>query len=541
MKQVVRLQLGADEIQSSDINLAIELNACGRGFITASTTQNYTGKLVRLDVGYPDSLLRWFTGYVERSQAADNGTVRLFVREAAGIFERHWPCSFQHPTLRQITDWLAGLSGLRFVLPEGASYTDNPAPYFTHSGSGYQLLAQLGPAFGIPDYIWCPMPDGSIYLGEAGKFMLARPIAMPPEFSQQVSAGKSMTVPVVQGLRPGVIMNGHRITHIRLHNQVMDLTWTPQDSSGNPLQKSPAQQQIERLYPELSSGLHLPKFARVQDVAENATAGSVADPYRPRYAVDLQLLDADGKPVKNTPVYPAVPLPVPMAGNDSGVFSYPPAGSMVEIGFTDGRPDKPFIRQTLAQGNSLPDVKPGEQLQQQRAEVSQRVSVAGDWIRQTDQAIVESSMSRSITADTETREVVTRTTTIKASDTTTVVGSAVLMAGAIQQITTGDYSVGARNVITSISGDLKEKIAGLRQAVASARQEYKSPETWLGSESVNVLALLIETLDTVATLASQVADHTHPDTGKPENAADIKAAATTATQLKDKYQPLIAT
>ncbi|MEB7742795.1 phage baseplate assembly protein V, partial [Escherichia coli] len=98
------------------------------------------------------------------------------------------------------------------------------------------------------------------------------------------------------------------------------------------------------------------------------------DPFRPRYAVNLQLLDGDGDPEPDTPVYNAVPLPVPMAGSDSGMFSFPPEGTLVEVGFVNGRQDKPFIRQIMAQGHSLPDVKPGEQLQQQRDGVSHRVT-----------------------------------------------------------------------------------------------------------------------------------------------------------------------
>lgn len=121
----------------------------------------------------------------------------------------------------------------------------------------------------------------------------------------------------------------------------------------------------------------------------------VASTILPRYAVDVQLLDADGNPDSSTPVYSAVPLSVPMAGNDSGMFQFPPEGTLVEVGFTGGRPDKPFVRQTMPEGTSLPDAKPGEQLQQQRAEVSQRVTQGGDWERQTDQAIRETSMSRS--------------------------------------------------------------------------------------------------------------------------------------------------
>ena len=190
------------------------------------------------------------------------------------------------------------------------------------------------------------------------------------------------------------------------------------------------QRQVESHYPELASGLHLPKMARVVTPTEAIKSGNFADPFRSRYAVDLQLLDADGNSDGSTPVYPAVPLPIPMAGNDSGMFQFPPEGTLLEVGFTGGRLDKPFVRQTMPEGTSLPDVKPGEQ-QQQRAEVSQRVTQAGDWERQTDQAIRETSMSRVVKADTEKRELVSRETTVKATDRTTVIGTASLMAGAI--------------------------------------------------------------------------------------------------------------
>ncbi|MBA5771030.1 hypothetical protein H3285_31805, partial [Escherichia coli] len=71
-----------------------------------------------------------------------------------------------------------------------------------------------------------------------------------------------------------------------------------------------------------------------------------------------------------------------------------------------------------------PAVKPGEQLQQQRDGVSQRVTVAGDWERQTDQTIRENSMTREVTTDEEIRKVVARETTVQATDKTTVLGTA---------------------------------------------------------------------------------------------------------------------
>lgn len=557
MKPVKRLYLSNTAAHLVDVNLALELSACGRGFITAQTDQDFTGKLVRLDVGYPELVLRWFTGYVERSQPADKGYQRLFVRELVGVFERNWPCSFQHPTLRDVAKWLTDESGLEFTVP-AASYADKPIPHFTHSGTGYQLLASLGRAFSITDFVWYQLPDGGVFVGSAADALFAgKPVEIPSEFSQGAAAGNTMTVPVIQSLRPGVEVNGQRVTTVRLHNDDMALTWTPRNkATGQALQKTPIQRQVEGAFPELASGLHLPKMARVEAHSEPVRNGNIADPYRPRYAVDLQLLDADGKPVQGTPVYPAVPLPLPMAGGESGMFQFPPVGTLVEVGFTDGRPDKPFVRQTMAQGNSLPAVKPGEQLQQQRDGVSQRVTVAGDWERQTDQTISESSMRRVIQADDESRMLVARETTIQATDKTTVLGTHRLMAGAVQHIAEGDYSLATQaNFVASIKGNattdvignssvnvvgqLVEKVGKLRSSVAAVRQEIIAPVVWVGSESINVCQLMIETLDVVKQLAELTAAHTHQDTGAPLNATAIRGTGTTANGLATKYKPVI--
>lgn len=557
MKPVKRLYLSTDEVHLADSSLVLELNSCGRGFITAQTTQDYTGKLVRLDVGYSDLLLRWFTGYVERSQPADNGSQRLFVRELVGVFERLWPCSFQHPTLRSVANWLEENSGITVMVPD-AEYADTPIPHLTHSGSGYQLLDNLGKAFGITDYIWYQLPDGGLYVGGAEKALFAgKSVQIPAEFSQGVAGGNTMTLPVIQSLRPGIEMNGERITKVHLTNDTMSITWTPRNkATGQPLQKSPAQRQIESHYPELASGLHLPKLARVIAPTEAVKSGNFSDPFRPRYAVDVQLLDADGKPDAQTPVYSAVPLPVPMAGNDSGMYQFPPEGTLVEVAFTGGRPDKPFIRQTLPEGTSLPDIKPGEQLQQQRAEVSQRVTQAGDWVRQTDQTISETSMVRTVKADTENRELVSRETTIKATDKTSVIGASTLMAGAIQQVSTGNFSqaiqggrlatIGGSDELAiagsetvTVGESLTEKIGQIRKSVAAVQQQIIAPVVWIGSSSINVAQLMLDTLDVVKQLAEQTANHTHSNTGAPTNAGDIRSTGTKADTLNGKYSPVI--
>ncbi|NJQ19958.1 hypothetical protein HCO69_09985 [Pantoea sp. LS15] len=241
--------------------------------------------------------------------------------------------------------------------------------------------------------------------------------------------------------------------------------------------------------------------------------------------------------------------------NDSGMFQFPPEGTLVEIAFTGGRPDKPFVRQTVPDGTSLPDIQPGEQLQQQRAEVSQRVTQAGDWVRQTDQTISETSMARMVKADTELRELVSRETTVKATDKITVLGTSTLMAGAIQQVCTGDYSQAVNNRVASIGGndetdiagsqsvttgkDLIEKIGQIRKSVAAVQQQIIAPVVWIGSGTINVAQLMLDTLDVVKELAEQTASHTHSNTGAPTNAGAIRNTGAKADTLNGKYSPVI--
>ena len=556
MNPTKRLLLGNDTIQLVSCSVMLELNACGRGFITARTEQNYTGRPVRLDIGYGNDLVRWFTGYVERSQPAENGSVRLLIREMAGILDHPFPCSFQHPTMRTVTQWLSETSGLEIILPDNAAYTDRPVPHFTHSGTGYELLASLGRIFSVPDYIWHPLPDGGIMAAAAAQGMFSgRPVTIPHEFSQASTGGHSMTLPMIQTLRPGVEVNGQRLTMVMLEDDNMTITWTPRNkATGAPLQKSPFRRQAEKAFPELASGLHLPKLARVEAPTEAVSAGNIADPFRPRYAVNLQLLDENGNPAADTPVYNAVPLPVPMAGSESGMFQFPPPGTLVEVGFVEGRADKPFIRQIMAEGHNLPDVKPGEQLQQQRDGVSQRVTVAGDWERQTDQRIQETSRERVVSADEETRSLTSRETTIQATDTTTVLGVSTLQAGAVTHITEESYSISTgghmmvvagtceRDVegdtLDTVGGSLTEKIKGVRHSIAQA-QKLVGDTVKLGNEGINVLTMLTDLADVVEELADITASHTHPKTGTSPQAAQFSRVAQECRQLKNKYSPII--
>ena len=111
---------------------------------------------------------------------------------------------------------------------------------------------------------------------------------------------------------------------------------------------------VERQFPELSGGYHLPRFALVQGVADAPAQSGICDNFRPRYAVDLQVLAEDGEPDPNLPILAGVPLPVPVGGDEMVFFAFPAEGTMVVVNFAYGMPSKPFIQTILPHGLSLP-------------------------------------------------------------------------------------------------------------------------------------------------------------------------------------------
>lgn len=560
MKPIRDLSIGGKSVPIVDENIVLRLNGAGTGFITVQipdTEGSLRGKQIELSIGYNDQPVKWFSGYVESDSHTGQGLRKLMVREAAAILQYPLSVSMQHPTLEQVAKHIEDNTGLRVQLP-GADYITTPVPHLTHNGNGYQLMALLGRAFSIPDYVWYPSIDGIIYIGSFAHCRFAkRPVQLPVGITKSAHGANGWSIQTIPTIRPGVVVNNHRINMVQLQGDSMIINW----DDGR---QSPMQRQIETLYPELGNKTHLPRMGRVIAPTENTTRGDLHDEFRPRYAVNVQLLDENGSPARDTPVYNAVPVPVPMAGSESGMFQYPPVGTLVTLAHVDGRPDKPIITGTHASGQSLPDIKPGEQLQQQRAEVFQRVHTDGSWQRETDQGICEKSTTRTIENTSETRTSTTRNVTVKANSTMTVFGTHRLMSGHIQHIADGDYVVAAsrklmqhaksaeldvtetwttaaQNATHNVTQTLEEKIGQIKKSVAGQMQQIIAPQVWFGSSAINTLTLMLDLCDTVQQLAQETAQHTHTNNGssQPTNSSSINATASKAGDLKVKYSTVI--
>lgn len=313
---------------------------------------------------------------------------------------------------------------------------------------------------------------------------------------------------------------------------------------------------VERRFPELTGNYHLPRFARVLAVADPPTDSGLCDDFRPRYAVDLEVLGPDDEPDRALPPLLGVALPVPAGGDEAGIFGFPAEGTTVVVSFAYGLPSKPFILQILPHGLSLPRVPKGDQLWQHSEAVQQRADAEGNWTRQTDAKITDRASERLVEALDNTERYQSSTVEVDDHSTESVGGIKKIEAlGALKLLSGGSASfasvddlhmatgrdlnlvVGQKHNAT-IGGDMHEQIQGLRKSVAAIGQRLQAPKTWLGSEGVNVLQVLCDLIDLVEQMNTAIAAHKHGPTPPPDNAGEFSAHATTATAMAAELKPI---
>lgn len=313
---------------------------------------------------------------------------------------------------------------------------------------------------------------------------------------------------------------------------------------------------IERRFPELTGAYHLPRFARVLAVADPPADAGLCDDFRPRYGVDLEVLGPDGEADPALPHLLGVALPVPGGGTEMGFYAFPEEGTTVVVSFAYGLPNKPFILQILPHGLSLPKVPKGDQLWQHSDAVQQRADAEGNWLRQTDARITDRASEREVQALENTERYQVSTLQVNDHSTESVGGIKKIEAlGALKLLSGGSASLAAvddlhmatgrdLNLVVgqkhnaTVGGDMHERILGLRKSVAAVGQRLQAPQTWLGSEGVNVLQVLCDLIDLVEKTNTSIATHIHGPTPPPANAGEFVGHAGSATALAGQLKPI---
>ncbi|KPB75081.1 hypothetical protein ACKUFS_21200 [Pseudomonas cannabina] len=313
---------------------------------------------------------------------------------------------------------------------------------------------------------------------------------------------------------------------------------------------------VERQFPELTGGYHLPRFAKVVAVADAPASAGLCDDFRPRFSVDLQVMGPDGEIDAALPVLAGVPLPMPVGGDEMGFFAFPEEGTSVVVCFAYGLPHKPYIQTILPHGLTLPKVPKGDQVWQHSDAVQQRVDADGNWLRKTDGKIQDQAIEREVDAMTNTESFQSHTRTVDDHSTESVGGVKKIEAlGALKLLSGGSASLAAvedlhqatgrdLNLVVgqkhnaTVGGDMHERIQGLRESIIDKSQRLQAPKNWVGSSGVNIFQVLCETLDLLQEMNSQVAVHTHGPTPVPSNYASFNNGSVRSLDLKMKLRAI---
>ncbi|AZE95983.1 hypothetical protein C4J96_3884 [Pseudomonas orientalis] len=313
---------------------------------------------------------------------------------------------------------------------------------------------------------------------------------------------------------------------------------------------------VERQFPELTGGYHLPRFARVVAVADAPAGAGICDDFRPRYAVDIEVMGPDGEPDTKLPILAGVPLPLPTGGEEMGIYAFPEEGTQVVVCFAYGLPHKPYIQTILPHGLSMPSVPKGDQVWQHSEACQQRVDADGNWLRQTDGKIRDKAIEREVEAMGNKETFQNHTRTVDDHSTESVGGIKRIEAlGALKLLSGGSASLAAVddlhqstardfNLVVGnrhnckVGGDMKESIEGLRESVSMVSQQLLAPKTWLGSEAVNVLQVLCDLLVLMREMNTQLASHTHGPTPVPANNMMFISNAEAADLLNRVLKPI---
>jgi len=301
---------------------------------------------------------------------------------------------------------------------------------------------------------------------------------------------------------------------------------------------------VERQFPELSGKYHLPRFGRVVGIADAPADSSMCDDFRPRLAADIEVLREDGEPDPDLPILAGVPLPMPIGGNEMGLFGFPEEGTGVVVCFAYGLPHKPYIQAVLPHGLSLPKIPKGAQVWQHSESAQQRVDPDGSWLRQTDGRIRDDSIDREVQSLNNAEKHQVSDVQVETHSTESVGGIKKIEAlGALKLLSGGSASLAsiddlhiasgrdlnlaiAQKLNIAVGGDVLERIKGARRSIAES--------TWLGSESVNALQVLCDLIDLVIVMNTAIATHQHGPSPVPNNSATFVANAETGAELLAK-------
>ncbi|KJF83553.1 hypothetical protein UA31_03185 [Photobacterium angustum] len=223
-KFLCRAYLGSKLVKVTKHRIAFSENTPGRCTITVEGNPE-VNTIVAVELGWGDGISRVFLGYVERIQPVQMGYSQLFCRELSALLFKPLNVALRHPTLMQLLEDVTNKTGLQFVVPDKA-YSKTAIPCFYSDGNGYRIMDEIAQAFSVDDFFWQQQGNGQIFVGSwKDSFWASKPVDIPADLMTGQTATKSIKVPAIPRIKPGVLVNGLRISGVEFEETEVKLTW----------------------------------------------------------------------------------------------------------------------------------------------------------------------------------------------------------------------------------------------------------------------------------------------------------------------------
>ena len=216
--------------QLVDERIVLDLLSPGRAQFTVVLDDKPIVKnhLVSFDFGYTsqDKMQRWFIGIVDKVVTMGNNRVKVVCREISSLLSNPLPLSLRHVCAGDVVAEINNITGINFAVPD-QPYTKQKVANFYNGGSGYLAMTAIGRVFDIPDYIW-QQQSGIVYVGSWADSRWAgiKNMMLPESLFDSHSPNESATIAAIPALRPGIRVNGKRLTSIEFQGNKMVVSWS---------------------------------------------------------------------------------------------------------------------------------------------------------------------------------------------------------------------------------------------------------------------------------------------------------------------------
>jgi len=169
-------------------------------------------------------------GAVTESRGSAEQERSVQARELCAALEFPAVYYLRNITAREVIAHIERRSRLRFILPSGAPYLDQPSPVFESKGTHVNALNKIGLLWSVPGSVWYQLPDGRVYWGQwnSGPFNKA-PLPVDPRLIlQEDETQKTLLLPCIPALRPGMVLDcrfRRRIEALTFEGDTVLLEW----------------------------------------------------------------------------------------------------------------------------------------------------------------------------------------------------------------------------------------------------------------------------------------------------------------------------